>query len=313
MYHIIVNPSSRSGRGQKLWSEQIEPVLKSRNIPYEAFLSKCEGDVAALARKITTDPSVESPVRLLVLGGDGTINEALQGIADFSKTIIGYIPTGSSNDFARDIYLPKDPVKTLELILSDPEPIAMDLGTVRYADNKSRLFINSCGYGYDAAVVEGLLRAEKVKRAFNTVGLGKLVYFYIALTKLFSAPDATAKFLVDDNEPVVIPKTLFAVSLIHCYEGGGFKFCPDADYADGILDICSAGNMSRLKIPPVLPLAFLGKHFILKGIRGFKGERFRMETSVPFMLHTDGEYLGETKYIEVSCEKQALKVIAPRG
>ena len=109
MYHIIINPASRSGRGAKIWSEQIEPALKKSDAVYQTYFSKKAGEVKHLAAQITAEYKDDPDLKLIVLGGDGTVNEALQGIADPSKVILGYIPTGSSNDLARDCLLYTSP------------------------------------------------------------------------------------------------------------------------------------------------------------------------------------------------------------
>ena len=107
MYHIIINPASRSGRGAKIWAEQVEPALKAGNTEYQTYFSGKAGEVRQLAAQITAEHAAEPDLTLIVLGGDGTINETLQGIADPSKVILGYIPTGSNNDLARDLGISK--------------------------------------------------------------------------------------------------------------------------------------------------------------------------------------------------------------
>ncbi|MDE6065100.1 MAG: acylglycerol kinase family protein, partial [Lachnospiraceae bacterium] len=91
MYHIIVNPASRSGRGRLIWKETIKPALIERQIPYKAYFSKKAGDVTRLAHKITSQAGGDD-LRLIILGGDGTVNETLQGISSFEHVVIGYIP-----------------------------------------------------------------------------------------------------------------------------------------------------------------------------------------------------------------------------
>ena len=134
MYYVVVNPASRSGRGAKIWA-LLEPVLRRENIPYRAYLSEGPGHVVRIVQDLTV-PLRDSPkgtfCRLIVLGGDGTLNEVLQGIADFDRVQLGYIPTGSSNDLARDLYLTREPVQILRQILSCGQATKMDLGCVRY-------------------------------------------------------------------------------------------------------------------------------------------------------------------------------------
>lgn len=97
MYHFIVNPNSRSGLGLSLWA-QIEPELQKRKIDYTVFFTQYQKHAWEYTEKLTSDHTYHT---LVVLGGDGTVNEVINGIQDFSKVTLGYIPTGSSNDFAR--------------------------------------------------------------------------------------------------------------------------------------------------------------------------------------------------------------------
>lgn len=314
MYHIIINPASRSGRGKKIWLEVVQPAMLEKNISFQAYFSEKAGDVERLASYIssTFPGSPEDPCRLIVLGGDGTVNETLQGVHDFTNVILGYIPTGSSNDLARDLGISKDPLDALEHILdaeTHPEYICrMDRG-LTITDGHNRSFAVSCGLGFDAAVCEEAMNS-RIKDTLNRLGLGKLTYFGIALKQLFAAPRTTCKLYLDDKkEPVTINKFLFMTAMNHQYEGGGFKFCPGADYTDGVLELCVAGNLPKLVVLFALPTAFFGKHYLVPGIHHYSARKVRLECSAPLWLHTDGEVHRRASVLEVSCDKQAIRFI----
>ena len=118
MYHFIVNPVSRSGKGLILWQKKIEPILKKKNIPYRVEYTKQRGDTTELCRKISASAKNEDNCIIVALGGDGTVNDAVQGIEDFENTTFALIPTGSGNDFAKDMKISKNVKKTLKKILS---------------------------------------------------------------------------------------------------------------------------------------------------------------------------------------------------
>lgn len=322
MYYIIVNPSSKSGRGIRIW-QKLKPVFHERNIPYKLMLSTHIGHVAEITREIT---ETDTDVNLIILGGDGTINEALQGIRDFSKVSIGYIPTGSSNDLSRDMKLDKDPVKILDTILSGRVSRMVDIGILTY-DNRSdaaprpldkdvkediqdkRYFVVSSGIGFDAAVCEEAL-SSNIKNILNKLKLGKLTYLGIALKQLITAKPVTCDLYLDDKKHVRADRFLFIASMIHRYEGGGFKFCPNADAADGLLDLCFIGNLPKLLILFALPTAFFGKHYIFPHIFHYRTQKAEIKTSVPLWVHTDGEVYFKSDRIYLSCEKQKLKFLA---
>ena len=308
MYHIIVNPASRSGKGIRLWEDLIVPCLAEQNIKYTAHFSKKMGDVARLAAEITKDAGPDNPVNLIFFGGDGTFNEALQGISDFRYVTIGYVPTGSSNDLARDLGISKDPASAFRQIFTSGRLHTMDLGEAILSDGTIRRFAVSCGIGFDAAVCEEVNRSA-FKRVLNKIGLGKLAYLGIAVKNLFTAPSSTCKVLLDDKQEIELKDFIFLAAMNHRYEGGGFKFCPKANYCDGIMDVCTAAGISRLLILFALPTAFFGKHYMFKGIYGYTGCNMNIQASIPLWVHTDGEVIGQTDNLKITCRKQAIRII----
>lgn len=308
MYHIIINPASRSGKGRKLWENIIKPYLDEQKIEYCPHFSTKPGEVTVLAEEISTKGTPEEPVELVILGGDGTFNETLQGIRDFSAVIISYIPTGSSNDFARDLKIPKDTKKAMKMAFQTGTVHQMDVGCVTFADGVSRYYANCCGMGFDSAVCEETNRST-FKKAFNRIGLGKLAYLAIAVKQLLTAKVVACKITIDDKQSLTIPNFLFAANMIHRYEGGGFMFCPDAVDNDGIFDICCAATvMPKWLILLVLPTAFFGKHLAFPGINSHRAKTIRIETSEPVWLQTDGEILRMTDNAYITCLEKALKV-----
>ena len=125
MYHFIVNPVSRSGKGLILWQKKIEPILKKKNIPYRVEYTKQRGDTTELCRKISASAKNEDNCIIVALGGDGTVNDAVQGIEDFENTTFSFIPTGSGNDFAKDMKISKNVKKTLKKILSAKKAVQL--------------------------------------------------------------------------------------------------------------------------------------------------------------------------------------------
>lgn len=317
MYHIIINPASRSGHGKRIWKEVVKPTLNEQNVPYQAYFSEKAGDVAKLARNIAFEHAPKSDVdgeycKIIVLGGDGTVNETLQGIPVGAKVEIGYIPTGSSNDLARDLGISKDPLKALDTILTaheHPETsiVKMDRGIVK-AGEKNLSFAVSCGLGFDAAVCAEA-NNSKIKKTLNKLKLGKLTYLGIALKQLFAAKKVACDLYLDDAEPIHIKKYLFAASMIHRYEGGGFNFCPTADYTDGTFDLCVVGNLPKLVILLALPTAFFGKHYWFPGVNHYRAKKVRVETSSLLWMHTDGEAHKKCNSLEISCIQEDIRFI----
>lgn len=317
MYHIIMNPTSKSGKGLSIW-RKLEAILTEKNISYALYQSNYNGHVTELTRQIT---AASQNVNLIILGGDGTVNEALQGIEDFDRVNIGYIPTGSSNDLARALKLCRDPEELLLQILDGTHAHMVDLGILTYECgseatsglhacpmHKSRYFIVSSGIGFDAAVCEEAL-SSPVKSTLNRLKLGKLTYLCIALKQLFAAKTISCELTLDGTKTVYVPKLLFTALMIHPYEGGGFCFCPQANDSDGLLDLCVVGNLPRLVILFALPTAFFGRHYLFPKIDHYTASSVRLQTSAPLWVHTDGEVHSKATRISVSCLKQRIRFL----
>lgn len=312
MYHIIINPASRSGRGLRIWQKHVEPVLKSEKVPYEVHFSTEKGGIAKTVAGLCTGSAKDAQLTLIILGGDGTINEAIQGIPSGANVTLGYIPAGSSNDLARDLGIPRKTSAALDLILHTGKPRYMDLGRLTYPDGESRRFCVSCGLGYDAAVCEEVQRS-RIKTVLNKIGLGKLAYLGVALKQLFATKAISGRLSLDGSEPIDIGSILFVAGMVHRFEGGGFMFCPEADDSDGLLDLCAAGNLPKLLVLFALPTAFKGKHYRFKGITPYRAGQFILESDIPLWVHTDGEVGRRANWIAVTCERHAVQIITPEA
>lgn len=318
MYHIIVNPASKTGKGLKIWKTLL-PVLKEKDINYQVQFTTGLGSGVQIAHNITI--SITAPITLIVLGGDGTINEVIQGLANHHLVKIGYIPTGSSNDLARSLRISTNPLLALEKILNNPTSSIFDIGKVSYlkghhrltgnpitkADDISRLFAVGFGIGFDAAVCESAINSP-IKGFFNGIGLGKLTYVGIALMQLLKAPHASCEIQFDDRK-IKLKKYLFIAVMVHPYEGGGFNFCPDADPTDDSLDICIAGNITLLKALYIIPSAFKGKHLRFKDVSSYRSKNVTIKSSLPLWVHTDGEVTIAASQVKVTSVAKRVQFI----
>ena len=183
MLCFIVNEHSRSGKGAKIWKEA-EAVLKKKNIAYESYVTQYEGHAFSLAHDICECGADD--IQLVVVGGDGTANEVINGMTHFEKVRFGVIPTGSGNDLARGLGITGTPTEVIGHILNCREDYVMDLGQVSWNGcEKPRLFAISAGAGLDALVCKKALKS-KVKDALNKLHLGKLTYLFLTVQSLFT-------------------------------------------------------------------------------------------------------------------------------
>ena len=283
MYYFIINPNSSSGKGLLIW-KSIEPVLKERNVDYHPFFTKDRESTAHLVKRLCTE---KAPATIVAVGGDGTVNDVLNGLANFENITFGYIPSGSGNDLARGLHLETDPEKALERILSPTRTESLRIASV-YAPAFSRRFLVSSGLGFDAAVCEGALHS-RFKKFLNQLHLGKLTYTGIALKELFLSHCPKAKLILDEATVVEVPAMFFTAAMNLPYEGGGFQFCPKADPKDDLLDIIVVSGLSKFKILCLLPTAYKGKHTKFKGIYTYQCKSAKIESVQVLPVHTDGE------------------------
>ncbi len=305
MYTFIVNANSRSGLGRKIW-EKIEKKLQALEIPYQVFFTLPHHRTKSLIRELTSD-NIEHT--LVIVGGDGTVNEVINGISYPAKITLGYIPTGSGNDFARGLQLPTDPMLALDLILSHRNIRGMDIGELSYKE-KNRRFVVSSGFGFDAAICHEVV-VSHWKSKLNRLKLGKLVYVIVALRQWFHLKPKEASITLDGKTTHTFKRCYFITSMNLPYEGGGFMFAPTADPSDGKLSICVLADLSKWKMLLLLPTALWGKHVHFKGVYTYTCDQIHIQSQKPRALHTDGEPLYLQRDVTLRCLPEQLHIITP--
>lgn len=303
MYTFIVNPNARTGLGLKVW-RKIEAALKERKVKYESYLTKYQRHAAKIARKVTSEPGVHT---IIILGGDGTINEVINGISDLSCVTLGYIPIGSSNDFARSMGLSTEPLQALSHILHPSKYARINTGILECGGKKRRFAVSS-GIGFDAEVCHRL-PFSRWKPILNRIFLGKLSYVGVALQGLMLQAPKKMTVSMDGKAAVSFDKVYFAAVMNQRYEGGGFMFCPKADPCDDFLDIFIAEGLPKLKILFLLPTAFFGKHTRFSGIHTYRCRRADIRSAVSLPIHTDGEPVLSQKSISTYLAPQKIRLI----
>lgn len=307
MYYFIINPKSSSGKGIRYWWT-VKKELDLRQIPYIAEFTKYPGHASQLANQICSQ--YDGIKNIVVLGGDGTLNEVVNGIDNFDQILLGYIPSGSSNDLARSLGIPKDPKQALENILKPTRFKYLDYGIISFPDTEAetRKFCCSSGVGYDAEVcVE--VQASPLKKRLNRFGAGKLIYLAIAIKQLITLKAIDITLFVDGVKKGSYQNVFLMCAMIHKYEGGGLMVAPHADPTDGKLSVCLAHGLGRLKAFFLLPTLVFGKHVKFKGIEAFHCNQLEIMVSREAAVHTDGETPAFSSHIQVNCMKGRIRMI----
>ena len=314
---FILNPNAKSGYSVQKWNEIAGELAKigwAPDVDYKLYITKKATDATNFAKSVTGASDVKNgstELILGVLGGDGTLDEVVNGIVSFQHTKLLYIPAGSGNDFARSTgcdYSPEEIVK----ILTDPVAVTKgyDLGCLEVMKpiSQIRTFCESAGIGYDAQVCKDL-RFSALKKFLNHFKLGKLSYSVVgAMAILKTGP--VKGWLDADGERINFERFYFASVHVHPYEGGGFKFAPDADATDGMLDVCLVSGISKFGFFNVLLHALLKKHGREKGVKIIRCRKCKIHLNQPKQTHCDGELLGIQNDIAfVTKGKRILQVL----
>ena len=292
MIEIIVNEKSGSGAGAKVLQD-VKALLDEENIPYRAHATDGPGHAARLADQAVTESAED--VRLVAVGGDGTIFEIVNGLAGRFATVY-FVPCGTGNDFVKMLNLPKDPVEALRLQLHG-ERRRIDVGKVN-----EHYFLNVSGSGFD---VEVLRQAARFKR----FGKGLLPY----LLGIFAALRQFQPLSVEmtcDGRSVHRELTIFSVGN-GSYIGGGMKALPHAKIDDGLFDVFAADRVGRISILRFLSKFVSGKHMSLPIAHEWRCSALTVQCP-GMVLDIDGELIpaDEARY---EILPGALGVCLPAG
>lgn len=307
MYNFIVNPNAGSGRGMKLWKAMAR-YMDNHNIEYEAFLTEGTGDARIIAGKLTD--GVREPRYIITVGGDGTMNEVLDGVSFHAPLSLGYIPAGTGNDLARSLHMPRSAIKCLKKQLMPRHFTMIDYGVLSYGERElsHRRFLVSAGIGYDASVCQDALTCRFSQR-LSRMGLGRLSYIVLGIRQFFKCRSSRGYIILDGVKKVEFNNILFISCHIQPSEGGGFLFAPKADGSDGKMNICVVSHAARTKLIPVLLSALAGRRGRQKGIRSYECREVSIHTEAALPVHVDGECCGLQTDIQAGCIARKVRMM----
>lgn len=307
MYYFIVNPNAGHGSGEKIW-KKVKHRLNRSGIEYEAELTREPGDASRLARQLS-ERCRESGV-IVVVGGDGTLNEILDGLSFDVPVTLGYIPAGTGNDLARSLKLSRNPKRCLKRILKPGGYRCLDYGILSYGEEKPvyRRFAVSSGIGLDAEVCHKLAESRKWKKRIP-VRTGYLGYILFGIKPLLFLQPVKGYLLLDGVKKVEFNHIYFISCHIHPYEGGGFRFAPRANASDGLLEVCVVHNAARRGLIPVLWDALLGRSNHHRGVRHYPCREVQIHVESPMQVHVDGEDCMRHTDLHLRCVEKKIRMI----
>lgn len=287
MINIIVNPKANGKKTAKI-AKKVDKYLTGKGVEHAFFYTDAPRHAIKLAEELSKTSDT-----IVALGGDGTINEVLNGL-DTEKVKFGIIPSGSGNDFIAAAGIPQNPIEAVDLILSgEAKPTDyMVCGGVRG--------LNIIGTGID---VDILKRCKK-----SRILRGKLQYVISLVISLIKF--RFYKFYICKGEEKIEKEALIACVGNGHRLGGGIRMCPEAKIDDGELDFVIAGKLKKSKIPHAFVKLMQGK-ILEQDFTSFERcEHVRLEFDKPVTIQVDGELYDGLDF-DLSIVKSGIKIYRP--
>ena len=287
---LIANPISGKGKATAI-AENAYQQLTANGGKGRLELTTQSGDANRFARE-----AVENGLhRIIVCGGDGTIHEVVNAIAQKPDVVLGLLPCGKGNDLAGALKIPKNPADAIDVLLNGT-PRQIDLGKIgeHYFDT-----IVTCGY--DAEVSR---RVTEGGVPFS----GTAAYVYAAITMLFRYKSPVVR--LEGDFGVYEGNILLTATGITSSYGGGMKILPDAVMDDGLLDVCIIKPIPRLTVLRMLVKLFWGGHTSHPAVEIHRTKSLTIHTHPPILLCADGERICYTP-VTIEIIERGLRVLVP--
>jgi diacylglycerol kinase (ATP) len=277
---VVLNPSSGRERGPE-HLELLNTRLKERFDEVTIVMTTGDGDAERAAKMAAAD-GCET---LFVAGGDGTLNEAMNGLAAagaLSNVVVGVVPFGTGNDFAAALGIPLETEPALDVLLEGRE-LTVDLGEVN-----GRVFVNTSGGGFIAEV------SVAVTPQLKTIA-GRLAYLIGGAQVLFDFEPVGASVTIAPG-PVSLSRPLYAFAVCNSrLIAGGRLIAPDAVIDDGLLDVCLIEAMSALEFVALARKVADGDHVKDPRVLYYQAQSVRVELDRAVHVNTDGEVFEDTR------------------
>ena len=283
---IIANPYSGGGNGKKQFDCLVNYCLKN-NITFSTYLTQYAGEMIEIIPRIIQNLTSEH--KIIIIGGDGTLNEAISALIQFNQDIpVAYLPAGTGNDFAREMTLTYDIPTFIKHLYNET---IKNLEIISYHEklsHKKGIAINSLGFGIDAAICQ--LNTIQVKSQKKRFGLNKLSY----LTPIIDAfkKHQEAAIQVDDEPVQIADKNLLVGLFNHSYFGGGIQFVPTAKQNSHHFEVVVARDVTTKVILKAFPFILWNKqHFerFPNHLMKQTATKACVKIQQPILMQTDGE------------------------
>jgi YegS/Rv2252/BmrU family lipid kinase len=287
---VIVNPSAGGGRAARELPG-VRRALAAHGLEHRVDETRSIEHARELAIAAASAGEVA-----VAFGGDGLVGAVAGALAGAHTGVLGVLPGGRGNDFARALGIPLTPLAATEVLANGVER-DLDLGE---AGGRTFAGIASCGFDSEANRIANETRVVR----------GNLVYAYGALRALVSWRPATFTLRIDDQPPRTVAGYTVAVANSNAY-GGGMLMAPDASLTDGLLELVVVGTMGKTRFLRGLPKVFKGEHVNQPEVDVVRCARVAISADRPFTMYADGDPIAELP-VEVRALPGAVRALVPR-
>ena len=275
-FFIVSNSFSGTGKAQKSLSK-LKKRLDEEGFYYTVFLTPQSDQLDEFIEENIFSDSTD----VVVIGGDGTLNAALNGIKSLDVTL-GIISAGTGNDFVKTIDIGETLEEQIETIISG-KPKTIDIG-----ECNGRRFINGVGIGFDGQMVHDNIYKKSVLT-------GHAKYYALALKILGSYKSRPFKFIIDGQK---IEERLIIMAIHNGTTfGGGFKLNPEGIINDGLFNVCTVGRIPGWKRFLKIGKLSFGTHGSMKEVKFYTAKNISVEPCPKTLnSHIDGEFFGEPPF-----------------
>ena len=284
---FIVNPQAAAGSAGKSWPT-IKALARDRLGPFSAHFTSGPGDAIRLTRKALS----QGAEVIVCVGGDGTLNEVVNGLMAGDRPIrpdamLGFIPRSTGCDLAKTVHINRKLDRALDII-KDSHTRILDLGRIRYQDSRGqpsyRYFHNVTSFGLGGEVDE---RANRTTKAFG----GFLSFLWATVISLLKYDTKRIHLKVDDSFDGEV--TIWNVAVANGqYHGGGMRVAPGARVDDGLFHVTVVGDLTLPEVFWNLPKLYNGKIYQVAQVSSFVGKRVEASSDQRVLLDVDGEQIG---------------------
>lgn len=296
-HFFIINPEAGKTDVSERIINEIQKVFKDKSESYEVYITKGENDATKFAKNVCETNN--GNLRFYACGGDGTLNEVINGVVGFDNASVSVIPYGTGNDFINNFKSNINFYDIEKQIESNEEKIDLLKVNNKYA-------INLCNIGFDAKVANNMTKFKKIP-FLNGQGVYTLSVFYSLLNKMHSYFNIS----IDDKENIEGDFLICVIANGMTY-GGGYRGTPLAKINDGLIDVCIFKKVSRFKLLKLINIYKRGEHLENEEMKKYfiyrKCKTININSEKKLTVCIDGEILLE-KNINVTVENNAINFL----